>query len=85
MDQRFWARQYYAHYKYLLEVIRPKIPISVRRSHPYLYINDNPKTAFFGQPMKMSNLKKATDEPSQGSVLIRTSSATAFTDCGMRS
>lgn len=57
----FWAKQYYAHYEYLLKVIRPKIPATVRRSHPYLYINDSPKTAFYGHPMKMSNLKKAME------------------------
>jgi integrase len=57
----FWAKQYYAHYRYFLKVIRPRVPISVRRSHPYLYINDCPKTVFFGHPMKMSNLKKATE------------------------
>lgn len=57
----FWAKLYYDHYKYLLKVIRPRIPKSVRSSHPYLFINDSPKTAFFGQPMKMSNLKKATE------------------------
>ncbi len=57
----FWAKQFYAHYEYLLKVIRPKIPVSIRRSHPYLYINDSPKTPFYGHAMKMSNLKKATE------------------------
>ena len=57
----FWAKQYYAHYRYLMEAIRPRIPASVRNSHPYLYINDSPKTEYFGQPMKMSNLKAATE------------------------
>ncbi|WP_167525302.1 hypothetical protein [Roseomonas genomospecies 6] len=53
-----WAKVYYQHYEALLKQVYPRVPNGVLNSHPFLLINDDPKTQHFGQPLKMSNIKK---------------------------
>ncbi|CAH1673978.1 conserved hypothetical protein [Hyphomicrobiales bacterium] len=64
ISQIFWTSEAWAAYYFQLtmelkERIFPQIPTSVRRSHPYILINDDPGTEFFGQPLKLSNVRKA--------------------------
>lgn len=54
-----WAAYYYELYQRLRSEVYPRVPRAVLDSHPYLLINDSPKTPYFGQPLKMNNIKKA--------------------------
>lgn len=54
-----WARYYQELVNDLRETVLPTVPAAVRASHPYLLINENPRSAFFGMPMKRSNVAKA--------------------------
>jgi hypothetical protein len=51
-----WAREYYRHYQNLLDV-HDAIP--KHRRHPYLYINMDRRSEFFGLPLKMSNIRSS--------------------------
>lgn len=53
-----WARLYLDLYRQLLE-IRASVPERIRKSHPYLYINDSPSKAEFGMPVKMHSIQKS--------------------------
>lgn len=56
---RGWARMYYELFQQLRDQVLPMVPEEIRRSHPYLAINDAPYRREFGQPMKISNIRKA--------------------------
>ncbi|WP_271007442.1 hypothetical protein [Paucibacter sp. B51] len=56
---RGWARAYYDLFQQLRDRVLPLMPEALRGSHPYLAINDDPHRQEFGQPMKMSNIRKA--------------------------
>ncbi|MEJ8676096.1 tyrosine-type recombinase/integrase [Chromobacterium amazonense] len=56
---RAWARMYYELFQQLREHVLPLVAESIRNSHPYLIINDSPSRDEFGQPMKISNIRKA--------------------------
>lgn len=58
-SDRSWARMYYELFQQLRDQVLPMVPDAVRTSHPYLIINDSPAREEFGQPMKMSNIRKA--------------------------
>lgn len=64
ISQLFWISEAWAAYYYelvteLKQRILPQVPEAMRRSHPYLLINDNPKGEFFGMPLKRGNLRKS--------------------------
>jgi len=58
-SDRGWAQLYYKLYKQLRDEVIFNVDEKVRNSHPYLIINDSFHRAEFGQPMKMSNIRKA--------------------------
>lgn len=64
ISQVFWISEAWAAYYYelvteLKERVLPLVPEGIRRSHSYLLINDDPRSEFFGMPLKRSNLRKA--------------------------
>jgi integrase len=58
-SDRSWARTFYELFQQLRDHILPTVPENVRKAHPHLIINDSPSRREFGQPMKMSNFRKA--------------------------
>lgn len=58
-SDRSWARMFYQLFQQLRDEVLPAVPDIVRKGHPYLIINDSPSRFEFGQPMKMSNFRKA--------------------------
>lgn len=56
---RSWACICYELFQQLRDKVLPLVGVTVRRSHPYLIINDSPSREEFGQPMKISNIRKA--------------------------
>lgn len=58
---RAWARIFHEMFQQLRDRVLPTVPDAVRRGHPYLIVNDAPGRVEFGQPMKMSNIRKAFD------------------------
>lgn len=58
-SDRSWAKIHYALFQELRDKILPLAGESVRNSHPYLIVNDAPGRPEFGQPMKMSNIRKS--------------------------
>ncbi|WP_367840559.1 hypothetical protein [Paraburkholderia sp. DGU8] len=64
ISQIFWANKawaliYYQLFQELRATVISNLPAHIRNSHPYLYINDSLSRAEFGQPLKMSNIRKA--------------------------
>jgi hypothetical protein len=60
-SDRTWARVFYELFQQLRDHVLPTVPDVVRKGHPNLIINDSPSRREFGQPMKMSNFRKAYD------------------------
>ena len=58
-SDRSWARAFYELFQQLRDHVLPTVPDMVRKGHPHLVINDSPSRREFGQPMKMSNFRKA--------------------------
>jgi hypothetical protein len=58
---RAWARIFHEMFQQLRDRVLPGVADAVRRGHPYLIVNDAPGRDEFGQPMKMSNIRKAFD------------------------
>jgi hypothetical protein len=58
-SDRSWARMFYELFQQLRDQVLPIVPENVRKGHPYLIINDSHSRSEFGQPMKMSNVRKA--------------------------
>lgn len=56
---RSWAKIHYELFQQQRDRLLPLVPDEVRKSHPYLIINDDRRREEFGMAMKMSNIRKA--------------------------